>query len=405
MPTAYITKIAKKHHTSVEAAEGKWETAKTAAVKEGKGENFAYITGIFKKLMKESVRELSLKQFLSLSEMNEVGDVSYGSHEDEIDYDEENQDDLDNPEEGDGEFDDADLTDEDDLKNHKGHKLADVLDDDEVKEHDQDEDQDEFGDNFDEADVDEKSQGQGDFRSSKYSGREDEDGIGEATQCNFLQDLMIINEKKKPLKKVAKSVYHRDYEVTKKKPYRKYKPEDHVSEGAFDYLKGVGQHVGSKIANSMADKGRQILQPIRQAHAAGQQASQQSDIRSLTNSKTQLMQRLVQYAGKMGPDNVVKAINQVFAQKQINLAKRLKKDFLAAAQQQAPTNEGFYDYVKGAGSAVKGAVQNIHAQGRQASQQADLIKTIQQLGQVVLKLYKVQNQPQQQVQQRPGRYD
>ncbi len=413
MPTAYVQQLAKKHHTSISTAEGKWEAAKKSAEKEGKGENFAYVTSIFKKLMKESVKDLSLIQFLSLSEMNDVGEVSYGSPEKELDYDE---DQIDNPDEGggdfgeDGEFGDADLTDEDDLKAHKGHKLADVLDDDEMED-DQEENQNDSSDeesqdqdDFNEEDVDSHSQGTGKFRSSKYRNREDEDGIGESIKCNFLQDLMIINEKKKPLKKVAKSVYHRDYLTTKKKSYRKYKPEEHVSEGTLDYLRGVGQHVGNKITNTLADKGRQILQPVRQAHAAGQQASQQGDIKNLTNSKTQLMQRLVQYAGKLGPDNVVKAINQTFPEEQKNLVKRLKKDFLAAVQQ-SPVREAFYDYVKGAGSAVKGAVQNIHAQGQQASQQADLIKTIQQLGQVVLKLYKVQNQPQQQVQQRPGRYD
>lgn len=47
----------------------------------------------------------------------------------------------------------------------------------------------------------------------------------------LLKELMALNaegevleekEKKKPLKKAAASVYHRDYVKTKNKPYRKY---------------------------------------------------------------------------------------------------------------------------------------------------------------------------------------
>lgn len=41
----------------------------------------------------------------------------------------------------------------------------------------------------------------------------------------LLKEMMeIIEEKKMPLKKAARSVYHRDYLKTKNKPYRKYDP-------------------------------------------------------------------------------------------------------------------------------------------------------------------------------------
>ena len=44
---------------------------------------------------------------------------------------------------------------------------------------------------------------------------------------DFLRELLEEGKKKKPLKQAAKSVYHRDYEKTKNKPYRKYDPEEY----------------------------------------------------------------------------------------------------------------------------------------------------------------------------------
>lgn len=37
---------------------------------------------------------------------------------------------------------------------------------------------------------------------------------------------MLLEKAKKPLKKAAKAVYHRDYLKTKNKPYRKYHPDN-----------------------------------------------------------------------------------------------------------------------------------------------------------------------------------
>lgn len=44
---------------------------------------------------------------------------------------------------------------------------------------------------------------------------------------SLLRELYSLDEaaKKKPLKKAAKATYHRDYEKTKNKPYRKYDPD------------------------------------------------------------------------------------------------------------------------------------------------------------------------------------
>lgn len=51
----------------------------------------------------------------------------------------------------------------------------------------------------------------------------------------ILQELWEMNkqlaeEEKKPLKKAAASVYHRDYMKTRKKPYRKYDQQERASE-------------------------------------------------------------------------------------------------------------------------------------------------------------------------------
>jgi hypothetical protein len=46
----------------------------------------------------------------------------------------------------------------------------------------------------------------------------------------LLKELLNEAAKKKPLKKAAKSVYHRDYVKTKNKPYRKYDAAEHAAE-------------------------------------------------------------------------------------------------------------------------------------------------------------------------------
>ncbi len=42
----------------------------------------------------------------------------------------------------------------------------------------------------------------------------------------LLREMMQLDEAKKPLKKAAKAVYHRDYMKTRNKPYRKYDPDE-----------------------------------------------------------------------------------------------------------------------------------------------------------------------------------
>lgn len=51
MPTSYIKELHKEGHGSIAALEKKWDEAKAIAVKEGKADNFAYVTSIFKRLV------------------------------------------------------------------------------------------------------------------------------------------------------------------------------------------------------------------------------------------------------------------------------------------------------------------------------------------------------------------
>jgi hypothetical protein len=56
MPIPYVKKLAKKHGTSIRESEGKWGEAKKAAEKQGKGDNYGYVTQIYKSMMHEKSR-------------------------------------------------------------------------------------------------------------------------------------------------------------------------------------------------------------------------------------------------------------------------------------------------------------------------------------------------------------
>lgn len=144
MPTGYVKKLAKKHHTSVGKSEDRWERAKKQAAKQGHSEDFAYITGIYKKMMGEDAKSLGLAQFLIVTEMDDVGDISYGSPDDDeedLDIELDSEEDL-----GDEEFDldtEEDLGDEecdpetDECDGEDDHRLADVLGPDDLKDEDE----------------------------------------------------------------------------------------------------------------------------------------------------------------------------------------------------------------------------------------------------------------------------
>lgn len=64
MPTPFVSKMAKKHHTTVDKAEDKWAEAKKLAGDQGHSGDYGYVTEIFKRKMGEkktasSVAELS----------------------------------------------------------------------------------------------------------------------------------------------------------------------------------------------------------------------------------------------------------------------------------------------------------------------------------------------------------
>ncbi len=48
MPTAYLKKLADEGHGSLSTLETKWDEAKAKASEEGKANNYAYVTSIFK---------------------------------------------------------------------------------------------------------------------------------------------------------------------------------------------------------------------------------------------------------------------------------------------------------------------------------------------------------------------
>ncbi len=63
MPTPYIQKLSKEGKGSVSSLESKWAQAKAKAKKEGKGDNYAYITSIFQKMVHASVVDLEDRVF------------------------------------------------------------------------------------------------------------------------------------------------------------------------------------------------------------------------------------------------------------------------------------------------------------------------------------------------------
>lgn len=55
MPVPYIKRLASEGKGSIDSLEKKWDEAKSKAKEEGKGDNYAYITEIFKNMAHASV--------------------------------------------------------------------------------------------------------------------------------------------------------------------------------------------------------------------------------------------------------------------------------------------------------------------------------------------------------------
>ncbi len=86
MPQAYVNKLAKEHNISTASAESKWKTAKAQAAKQGKSENYAYITTIFKSMMHETVFSGGFKDFLQLIERHDDESYDRGERGDRFEF-------------------------------------------------------------------------------------------------------------------------------------------------------------------------------------------------------------------------------------------------------------------------------------------------------------------------------
>jgi hypothetical protein len=59
MPTPYIKKVSKETGKSIKSLEKKWDTAVAKAAEAGHAEDYAYITGIFKNMIKKKKKSVS----------------------------------------------------------------------------------------------------------------------------------------------------------------------------------------------------------------------------------------------------------------------------------------------------------------------------------------------------------
>lgn len=80
MPTTYIKELADKGKGSVEELEGKWDEAKAQAKKQGKGDNYSYITSIFKNMVGAAPLKIEAAHRLAKADM-EIDQVAGNSEE------------------------------------------------------------------------------------------------------------------------------------------------------------------------------------------------------------------------------------------------------------------------------------------------------------------------------------
>lgn len=83
MPTNYIKKLHSEGHGSISHLESEWEKAKASAKKQGKGDNFSYITTIFKNMVGASTEveqhlEAKSRLLSTAAEAEEVKGVKHG---------------------------------------------------------------------------------------------------------------------------------------------------------------------------------------------------------------------------------------------------------------------------------------------------------------------------------------
>ncbi len=161
--------------------------------------------------------------------------------------------------------------------------------------------------------------------------------------------------------------------------------ESRTDEGALDYVRGAARYGAERLGAKMAEKGRQIVEPFEKAHAAGKAASQRGDIARAKADVPKLIQALGQNAVQLR-----------------QLSQQMKA---------IPTNEGLWDYLRGAGSgaggaakrvggaikgaaqqvggAVKGAAQEVHAKGQRSSLAAKIDQLIANQERLGKRLYDI----------------
>jgi hypothetical protein len=96
----------------------------------------------------------------------------------------------------------------------------------------------------------------------------------------------------------------------------------------------MAKQAGSSVAGAVGRAGQAVAHKGREIHQAGQQRSMQGQLNQMISRKDQLLQQLVKLSKRVGPDVINKTIDQLFAQRQINLAKKLKKEFYITSRQQ-----------------------------------------------------------------------
>lgn len=178
---------------------------------------------------------------------------------------------------------------------------------------------------------------------------------------------------------------------------------DQLDEGFGDYAKGALGHFGRDVAQRMAAKGRQIAEPFVKAHEAGRRASQEGSERKARQREFNQNRKAFIRASEQLP-GVIAQLGKV----------SVKLRQVKSQLKTIPTNEGLWDYLRGAagtagqsagkvGGAIKGAAQQVggavggaakkmHHAGQRSSltaQQQKLTQQQLQLAQQLVQLAKV----------------
>jgi hypothetical protein len=161
--------------------------------------------------------------------------------------------------------------------------------------------------------------------------------------------------------------------------------ESQVDEGAWDYIKGVGQHFGNNAAQEISARGEKILKPFRDAHQFGKNASARADVQRNLKRGAPERARQAAEARANTPEGKREQFIGQFKQVLSQLGPIVQQIKALKAQQprNRQTNEGMWDYMRGAGKAMgqsgNAALQSAQRSGKAMGQRA------QQAGSAVLR--------------------